>query len=283
MIKLFLAKIKASAFFSFLRRCKYKLKRKNKNSVFISLEEFEKILINDLGITSGDAIMVHCGFGFLKASFTPNDLIELLIKTVGPNGHIMMPFYPPGLSRDWACSENIFDPDKVKSSTGIVSQLFNNRSDTYVSCHPLKAVSVWGLNAEEIVAGHQKSSYPYDIDSPYYKFAKLKNSKSIGLGVKNCSTFHLAEDLYEDNKSYLYTKFQQRLKVQYKKESVIINTYYHHGKIKLMESLVFLGFRLPTLVKVFDLNNTSFYVVRNDELLKACKELFQKGFTRICH
>jgi len=160
-----------------------------------------KILHDDLGVCYGDTILVHCGFGFLNASFSPAELVNLLQEVVGKNGNIIMPVYPPGLSSDWVKSGRIFRVETTKPSTGVLSKIFSKFDDVFISNHPIKAVAAWGKDAQYLISKHENSSYPYDDKSPYYKLSMMSGSKSIGLGVRNCAIMHCAEDLFESDKN----------------------------------------------------------------------------------
>lgn len=274
--------VKSSLFFSAIRKIKYRYKRKElSKQEQLSLEAMRFILTNDLKIKEGDSVFVHCGFGFLNAKFTPLELVELLKSIVGRNGNIMMPFYPPGLSSNWAKSGRVFDSAKVRCSTGILAQKFS-KAKTVISLHPTKAVAAWGNKASVLVADHEKSIYPYGKATPYYKFSCLPNSKSIGLGVTNCAMIHCAEDVYEKNKSYLYTKEPVSLKVKSSAGNVDVDTFIHHGKIKLCTSSEFLSQHSDQSKNYKVINNVPFYSIDNHDLLKTCKKLFELGINRKC-
>lgn len=278
----FISLFKSSVLFSAIRKLKYRNKRKNlKKQEQLGLEGMRLILMNDLKIKEGDSIFVHCGFGFLNADFSPMELIALLQEVVGEGGNIMMPFYPPGLSNNWAKSGRVFDNTKVKCSTGILAQKFSI-AETKMSTHPTKAVAVWGARAEVLIADHDKTTYPYDLTSPYYKFANLKNSKSIGLGVNNCAMIHCAEDIYEMDKSYLYTEKTVKLAVSSIGRETWVDTYIHHGKVALCTSNEYLSLHAPNVCDYKIVNSVPFYCVDNRELLEACQSLIESGVNRKC-
>jgi aminoglycoside N3'-acetyltransferase len=282
-MSILLSKFKSSYLFQVLRKIKYRNKRKDlANETKLNIGELESILIERFKIQQGDSLIIHCGFGFLNADFSPVDLISVLKKLVGINGHIMMPFYPPGLSKDWASAKRVFDPENVRCSTGILAQEFSYDPDVVISHHPIKAVIVWGEKAVELCSNHESCEYPYDRESPYYKLSQLPNSKSIGLGVRNCAMLHCAEDVYEANKDYLYNKEKAELSVLINKKQLITPTFYHHGNINLITPSSFIERYCAEVVCSVTINSVVFYVINNDELLNSCKEQFLKGNNRSC-
>lgn len=277
-----LAYLKSSSLFQFLRKYKYRLKRKNKGDAKTTLADMQRLLVDDLGIEENDSLVVHCGFGFLNADFSPAELIEFLKNIVGDNGHIMMPFYPPGLSRHWLESGRIFDPEIARCSTGVLAQVFSKTEDVQISVHPIKAVAVWGKNAKQIVEEHELCDYPYDESSPYYKFSKLKNAKAIGLGVRNCSLVHMIEDMFEQDKGYLYSKSKIGGKVKTSTGIEFVETYLHHGELKLIQPKDFIDKYCEELVTLSKTNGFISYSIAAESLLVKGQELFSKGVNRKC-
>ena len=274
--------IKSSRLFAELRKIKYRQARqRSKNKTVLSLSSMQRILVEELNIQQGDNIIVHCGFGFLRADFSPLQLVGLLKELVGTEGSIVMPFYPPGLSSDWANAGRDFNIDTVKCSTGVLAQTFAS-SDVLTSIHPIKSVCAWGKNAEQLISEHQHSQYPFDDKSPYYKISLLNNSKTVGLGVSNCSMIHCAEDLYEKDKSYLYSNDPVKLKVTGDNVGAVVNTYYHHSKNKLITSETFFNLHCKGLAESTHVNDVFFYTLNNTSMLKHCSALFIEGTNRKC-
>ncbi|MDA0130017.1 AAC(3) family N-acetyltransferase [Vibrio sp. MarTm2] len=277
-----IAYFKSSSLFQLLRKYKYRLKRGKRGNVKTTLVDMRNILVNELCIKKGDSLIVHCGFGSLNANFSPADLIELLRQTVGENGHIVMPFYPPGLSKHWLDSGRIFDPNTVICSTGVLAQVFSQSKDVEVSIHPIKAVAVWGKNAKQISEGHEHCEYPYDAGSPYYKFSQLQNAKSIGLGVRNCSLLHMVEDIFEPKKDYLYSCDKLTGKVKTFSGTHGIDTYYHHGDIPLVQSKDFIDKYCPEVMLITHAHDFVSYSISSENLVSKVRVLFSKGVNRQC-
>jgi aminoglycoside N3'-acetyltransferase len=277
-----LSYIKSSGVYAFIRKLKYRInRRKFRNDERLSIKDMRVILEDSLGLREGSVVMIHCGFGFLNAEFSPQDLIVLLKNVVGRSGVIMMPFYPPGLSSDWLKSGRVFDPETVKCSTGVLAQCFAKEPDVTISSHPIKAVAVWGERAEELAAEHQLSDYPYGKDSPYYRMAMIKDSISIGLGVRNCSTVHCAEDVFELDKSYLYSENKVEARVVSNGDAVNVETYFHHGAQKLISPAKYFEKHCDDVVSVYEKRKVIYYAVDNGSLMSQMKELLSNSINRV--
>ena len=91
-----------------------KIRRRSKNAFKrrvskTSLEDMRYLLLDDFGIVKGDNLIISSSFGNLYADFSPKELIQLLQEIVGEEGNLVMPFYPPGNSYEWANSGQVFD------------------------------------------------------------------------------------------------------------------------------------------------------------------------------
>lgn len=193
-----------------------------------TLKEFENAIRKELGITKGDRIIVASSFGYLNAGFSPQEVVQLLMDIVTEEGTIMMPYYPPMNSDEWAKGNNVFDMIETKSGMGVITNVFSKMPNVLKSVHPIKAVCVWGKDAAEIVKGHEKASTPFYWDSPYGKFLKM-GCKSIGLGLKNIPIFHTFEDVLSDSKDAYYYPETFKLKViTDKQEEKMVETYIHN-------------------------------------------------------
>lgn len=280
-IKFFLKKIFSSNFRSKLKKLHRKLKNNlfKRNKTKTSIQEIKNFLIKKLGISSGDNLIISSSFGNLNAIFSPHELIILLQELVGNEGNLVMPFYPPGNSYEWAESGQTFDMRNTRSSMGIVTQVFSEMPNVYKSKHPTKAVVAWGKNAQEITADHENSTTPFFWDSPYGWLIK-HNSKSLGLGLKNIPIFHAIEDIILNKKLSLYQEKKKRLRIiDYKNTLSEINVFVH-DPFKIMKLIdagdYVYSLNLPSY-KRKKIGFTFCYIVNNQELFEVCKYEFGKG------
>jgi len=206
-LKLFLKKIIPSNLRSKIKKNRRRINNSFKSGVAkTTLNHMRDLLVNDFEIVNGDNLIISSSFGNLNAEFSPKELIQLLQEIVGEDGNIVMPFYPPGNSYEWAESNQVFDMKTTRSSMGILTQVFSEMPNVHKSIHPTKAVVAWGKNAAEIVTGHENSKTPFYWDSPYGWLLKNK-SKSLGLGVLNRPIIHACEDCTFGPIMYLPQKY----------------------------------------------------------------------------
>ncbi|HEU4479958.1 MAG TPA: AAC(3) family N-acetyltransferase [Pyrinomonadaceae bacterium] len=158
-------------------------------------EIFRKILVRDLGLTSGDTVFVHSSMDQLAPGFPFFRVLELLRQVVGADGTLLFPTYPQSSSYEFLRRGEVFDVRKSPSYTGILSEFARRQRTGVRSLHPTKSVCAIGPRAVELIADHQKSIYPYDYCSPYYKSMK-QGGKILGLGVStsNLSFVHCIDD-----------------------------------------------------------------------------------------
>ena len=238
----------------------------------MTIEKMEKVLTEELGIRKGDAIFVTSAFGSLKAAFSPKELIELMMKVVGENGVIMMPYYPPGSSNEWAASGEVFDMEKTKSSMGVLTNVFSKMPGVVKSNHPTKAVCVWGKDATLIAEDHAISKSPFGETSPYGKFLRL-HSKSIGIATGKCPMGHCCEDLLNPSLSHYHEPVS--LGVKEKGEVKHYSTLIHDMSKLRVAPVVFIK-GSPDYKKVKTGYDYS-YVIDNDKCFDFYKKEFAEG------
>lgn len=262
----------------FLRKTKHIFLHRDKTS----LEELRQVLVVDLGVKKGDRLFVTSGFASLNSNgYTPLDVIHLLQELVGEDGTLMLPYYPPLNSTEWARKDMVFDMNTTKSGMGILTNVFKAMPEVVMSVHPTKAVCVWGKDAEYFANGHELSTTPYYWDSPYGKFLKA-GSKSLGLGVKNIPLMHAVEDILSEEGIYYAGKYKLKL-IDNNRQEHIIETYVHNGD--LMNNCIAPGNYVRNLncksyVRI-GFGDAFCYVVDNLELFEKSKVEFKRGNTRI--
>ena len=249
----------------------------------LTIDEMNSFLCNELGLSIGDKIVLASSFGNLNADFSPKDLVLLLMNIIGPDGLIVMPYYPPLKSTEWAISGKVFDMRSTKSGMGVVTNVFAHMPGVVMSKHPTKAVCAWGKSAVDLVKDHDKSTTPFYWDSPYGRLLKM-HSKSIGLGVKNITTMHAIEDILSDPTDYYYQHDKYILKfIDGEGHESFISTLVHNEDI--MNKCVAPGDYVKSLnCKSYKRINVGYkyaYVINNDDLFETCKNHFKNGHTRL--
>lgn len=281
-IKHFIKSITSSKQRNRIRKFRRDIKKRLFPKSKTSLAELKNILVQDFGLKKGDNIIVTSSFGNLNANYSPQDVIKLLQSIVTEEGSIMMPYYPPINSTEWAKSNNIFDMKLTKSGMGILTNIFSKMPGVVKSIHPIKAVCVWGKNANEIISNHENSTTPFYWDSPYGKYLKI-HSKSLGLGLKNIPIFHTFEDVLSESYDFYYQKKKYTLFIKNGNNTFSIKTYVHDNDI--LDRCISAGDYVASLkcksYKKINFGYTFLYVIDNDDLYQRLQTEFKNGNTRI--
>lgn len=200
-----------------------------------SIEELEEGF-REVGITEGDTIIVHSAWReFYNFCGSPNDVIDLLIKIVGPMGNVVMPCYGDNILH--------FNERYTKSCAGVITEVFRTQYKAKRSCCNHFSMCAIGRDAEYLTQDHINSIYGFDEHSPYYKAGELENSKVVFLGLgkkpKKVSLIHVAEfelkDCVESCRQLISEKYIPSL-IYYENEiekTRIQEMYYWGGRRKL--------------------------------------------------
>lgn len=156
-------------------------------------------LIEGLGIERGDVIDIASDMASVmiyymnrKIKCDPNDIIDMLIEAVGPEGTVMIRTF------NWDyCHGTDFDIRTTPSKVGMLGNIALKRDDFVRTKHPLYSWMVWGKGADELVAMENVSAFGADTPFDYlYK----NNGKEICIGNTNtdaCTQLHHAETVAE--------------------------------------------------------------------------------------
>lgn len=154
--------------------------------------------LRDVGVREGDMIMLHSAFSRasgLRGSC--DDLIEAVLDSVGPSGHVLMVSLPyRTASIDWLESGRRFDVRKTPSMMGLVSETFRRRPDVVRSLHPTHPILAHGPRARRIIEAHAECLHPCGRGSPFEELAKA-GGKAVffDVPIDTFTFFHYLEDL----------------------------------------------------------------------------------------
>jgi aminoglycoside 3-N-acetyltransferase len=160
--------------------------------------ELESLLRN-LGVTSGDTVMLHSSFSSSGFRGSPKELSDVFLRSVGPNGNVLMVSLPYSSSTyEHLQKKKTFDVRNTPSHMGMISESFRRREDVLRSFHPTHPVLAFGPKAEWLVADHDKCLYPCGPGSPFEKFSQL-GGKIVFFNVPftAMTLFHYLEHLVE--------------------------------------------------------------------------------------
>jgi aminoglycoside 3-N-acetyltransferase len=214
-------------------------KKKSKNSALQKERQQGKVIskndlikqLRSIGIKQGDVLLVHSSLS--KIGFVQNgakDVVEALLETVGPQGHLLMPNSPnASYQLDYIRELELFDVANAPSKLGAISEYFRTLPDAIRSAHPTEPVSCIGPDAEYFVGHHFGNLTPYNENSPFYRVSE-RNGKILYLGVTldNAGTnLHTLEDAVPDFKFPVYYP-----------EEFEVNVLFENGTLRSMKTLV---------------------------------------------
>lgn len=141
-----------------------------------------------LGLQPGAIVVVHSSLSSLgPVSGGANSVIDALVQTLGPDGTLLMPTHP---ARDG----RTFDPDKIPSDMGVISETFRLRPGVLRSRHPYHPVAGYGARAEEILSDHEHSAVPDGPETPYGRLITLGGKVlHIGCDLDTMTLLHTVE------------------------------------------------------------------------------------------
>jgi len=136
-----------------------------------------------IGVTAGTCLIAHCSFKPLKAAgFTPDELIDAMLESIGTDGTLMIPTFTYSYSGIWNVTP--FNPNTTPGlDNGIVSEIFRVRKGTLRSGHPAGSVAAFGKHAAFLTSGRELCS-PLGHGSSF-EDAMLLDAKILMIGVGN--------------------------------------------------------------------------------------------------
>ncbi len=207
------------------------IKAKRVDLPYLTEDQFKSILVDKLGLKSGDTIFIHSSLNALKLGFQPLQMLTIIKDIIGEGGTMLVPTYPRQPSYQFLISGESYDVRNTPSYTGAFTELLRTQPQAIRSLHPTKSVCALGPLARTLTESHQNSPYPYDECSPYYKIMHY-HGVIIGLGVTThyLSFVHCIDDaLKEEFPVMPYHKkcFKARC-INYEGELEIVETYGHN-------------------------------------------------------
>lgn len=259
--------------------------RQIQNGPQFSRDDLREIIVDRLGIQSGDVVCVHSSLDCLNLAFPFFQLLPMLQDIVGEQGTLLFPTFPRRSSYETLQSGELFDLRKSPSFMGALSELCRRMPQAVRSLHPTKSVCAIGPLAQSLCAGHENSPYPFDAESPFGKLLKHRG-KVIGIGVSTVkmSPIHSVEDILKDDfpvKTYHAECFSARCLDGHGRE-VIVPTYAHNLDV-MKETLHVSRFLrkhvAPSVCEDISIGGVPFFRADAKPLFDQMKSLAERGIT----
>jgi len=152
------------------------------------------VALGALGITEGDAVMVHSDlarFGKLSCAgdVAVSSLTGVLKGAVGSGGSILMPTF----NYDF-CNGIPFDPKTTRPMTGAWGRRLLSEQDVYRSSHPIYSMAVWDPTARGFA---NKWDDSFGRGSPFERLHQQRGKLIFwGVGIESCTFIHYVEQCY---------------------------------------------------------------------------------------
>jgi aminoglycoside 3-N-acetyltransferase len=145
--------------------------------------------LNDLGLQSGDLLMVHSSYRSLGVGH-PEVIVQALLQALSRDGTLMM----PALTYLQQPS-HLHDTRITPSCVGYLSEYFRTREGTLRSLHPTHSVCAVGPLAEEALEFHILDKTPCGSNSPF-NYLLHQNGKilMLGCGLTPNTSMHAIEE-----------------------------------------------------------------------------------------
>lgn len=185
----------------------YKTKKRIIDIAFsYSYAELLKAL-RDLGISPGDALMVHSSANYFSGfKGTPHEIIKALKEVIGPDqGTLLMVSLPyTGSTFEYLQKTKTFNVKRTAGKMGLIPEIFRRQKDVVRSLHPTHPVLAYGPLANWFIQGHENCLYPCGPESPFEKLFQ-KDGKVLFFDVPfNTFTFiHYIEHIIKENLPFL--------------------------------------------------------------------------------
>lgn len=160
-----------------------------------------------LGIKKGDTLMIHCSWDeFYNCDSTPKDLINEILRVIGPEGTLCMPAYP--LKR----KGKLFDVRRTRTTCGMLAEVFRSYPGVKRSIHTNHSVCAIGPLSDFLLSEHHLGETSCDEKSPFYKLATINSSLyTFGLGKYWEGTImHCVESILRRDFSYYNDLFYSK-------------------------------------------------------------------------
>lgn len=144
-------------------------------------ESIDKLHVNFVaaGVRDGSIVLLHSGLaeiselGINQITYA-NEVVKMLMELVGPNGTIMMPTDSIPNLYEFSYKRKVFEPDRMRSRRGIISEIFRLRPGVIRSRHPWCNASAWGKYADWLMRDHLLSvPFAMDRNSPWFKLTEI--------------------------------------------------------------------------------------------------------------
>lgn len=149
--------------------------------------------LSDIGFDGSETVMIHSSMKSIGQVDGGADTVLDALSKFFSRGLLVMPSF--SFATVLNNKEYIFYVDKTPACTGILTELFRKRPGVKRSLHPSHALAALGNDAAEFVAGHEKCTSAFSLNSPFRKLLERKSKVLlIGVNLNRATIFHALEE-----------------------------------------------------------------------------------------
>lgn len=155
-------------------------------------QRFQQQLI-DLGLKSGDTVLVHASMKAMNTARTPEEIIGDIQQVLGGEGTLLF----PALTYDNVNREHpVFDSGTTEPCVGLLARTFSKLPGTERSIHPTHSVCARGRLAHTLTVGHAMDDTAVGPHSPFM-LLPIYGGKLLFIGdvLHACTMMHGVEDI----------------------------------------------------------------------------------------
>ena len=168
-------------------------------------------LMQEMGMKEGSTVCIHSSMKeFYNYKGTARELIEKILKAIGPEGTLMMPAFPP-VKRSFE-PDYVFDKDNDPTEAGFLAETFRQFPGVTRSINVRHSVCAIGKNADYLCRDHHQCHDCWDKNSPWGRCCQL-DGLVFNLGMPRCyiGTFeHCVESSLQDEHPYWKQFFAEK-------------------------------------------------------------------------
>ena len=156
------------------------------------------------GMKEGSVVFIQSRWAeFYNCTSTPSELIDEILKALGPSGTLAMECMP------YLREGKIFNVKRTPTKAGLLAEVFRKYPGVKRSIHVQHSCCAIGPQADYLVSYHHLGETPWDKNSPYYHLYELNGLQfGLGLGKYDQGTIqHCLESLLKDEVPYYHDMF----------------------------------------------------------------------------
>lgn len=156
------------------------------------------------GMKEGSVVFVQSRWAeFYNCTSTPAELIDEILKVIGPDGTLAMGCMP------YMREGKLFNVKRTPTKSGMLAEAFRKYPGVKRSINIQHSVCAIGAQAEYLVSEHHLDDTPWDKRSPYYRLYELNGLQfALGLGKYFQGTIqHCIDSLLKDEIPYYHDMF----------------------------------------------------------------------------